>query len=495
MEVLSNPLRRVLDGLRSANWTQKQAAESWLRAYMRSYIPLVDTLLPLIIEAEPIRAETQAVACGATISRLAYQQAFDHETINYAVASLLALASFGAQAFAKALRASPLSKSHSRSVQRFFRKAAMGAEASYLDALIELVLALLRSDVSNEAGAAAAARNGVTHITTVELLQLLAVRGFLNAKRLGEFETCLLESLLFSIETGTVERQCKLLHALHTVINSRASEGQSRQDGTADGSKSAGKATHPQPHPLLLRAVRAALSSRRNKPALQHWTDFLLTATSLYSGSVADVLLPINECVCALLRSAVDDIHSAYIVRTASDSADSSCETTEVDITLLLNVGERVLLQALDATAHTNVRGSEHGGGLSQQAHEEGKDTGASTGLLGYVSNVFSSEPVPSAASLTAIQVANSVLRSLHRTVRTLHHLWTQLSGKQPSDVRGAALDRFAPKIRTRSRRSLERLFRSHSGEVVEALVDCWNAAGGSRQVSPAPRAFARYLH
>jgi hypothetical protein len=482
MEVLSNPLRRVLDGLRSSTWTKKQAAESWLRAYMRSYIPLVDTVLPLIIEAQPVREEVQVKACGTLINRLVYRQAFDHETVNYAVASLLALASFGAQAFAKALRGSALSKTHSRSVQRFYRQAAMGAEASYLDALIELVMALLRSDVPSAAGLASATCNGVTHTTAVELLQLLAVRGALNSKRLGEFESCLLESLLVSIEIGTVERQCKLLHALHTVINFRASESQSRQDGAGDVAKRAGKA-QAQPHPLLLRAVRAALSSRTNRPALQHWTDFLLTAASLYSGLVADVLLPINECVCALLRSAIDDINGAYVVRPDGDFANSSCDTTEVDITLLLNVGEHVLLQSLDATAHAS-RGSEHGAGLSQQASEESKDAGASTGLLGYVSNVFSSEPAPSAATQSALQVANSALRSLHHTVRTLHHLWTQLSGKQPADVRGAALERFAPKIRTRSRRSLERLFRSHSGEVVEALVDCWSAAGGSREVS-----------
>lgn len=75
-------------------------------------------------------------------------------------------------------------------------------------------------------------------------------------------------------------------------------------------------------------------------------------------------------------------------------------------------------------------------------------------------------------------------MRSLHHTVRTLDSIWAStraITAAEVGSVRFEALTTLMTKVRSRCRKSLERLYRLHSGDVVEALVDCWEKGVGDQ--------------
>lgn len=84
-------------------------------------------------------------------------------------------------------------------------------------------------------------------------------------------------------------------------------------------------------------------------------------------------------------------------------------------------------------------------------------------------------------------------MRSLHHTVRTLDSVWAStraITSAEIGSVHSDALASLMAKVRSRCRKSLERLYRLHSGDVVEALIDCWEASadGQNPQVSMSGR-------
>lgn len=93
------------------------------------------------------------------------------------------------------------------------------------------------------------------------------------------------------------------------------------------------------------------------------------------------VILPLNECVCKQLRSALGEITNA--ARSGSQVADVMAYTTDADFVMLLNAIERLVLLSLSHLPSTAL--------LDEDILLE-KPSQESGGLLGYVSNVFSAD-------------------------------------------------------------------------------------------------------
>ncbi|CAD6893213.1 unnamed protein product [Tilletia laevis] len=546
--MLNLPLTIVLDALKSADVELRQTGETWLRVNLRTYARLLDALLPGIILPGCIRADLGSSTAPKTpkrrpelvsitkvgpdlkVERLVYDAPFDLQTVNATLATLSAMARFGGQGFTKAIRASSASKSTD---SRLSKHAANVGAYSYQDLITDTMVTLLRSDFEREYALTAALSVTATHAHAVEIVQTIAARATYDPARLVSLETTLVECLLVSVQLGSVVRQNKLLHALHSVIHQRSrfwgggdaprSEMLNRRlpSGPIDTVESSAPVegtstsrTALVPHKLLLPLLKAALSDPSSRPVLSHWADFVLMTAPYYRKSQSAFLLPLQDALCSLLRSSLSNLSGIYITKGGNKASGGglqrTTETTETEIMLFINMTERVLLQCLgeeDARGETE-NADVAAAGLSEKtgaAAERGPDSavgaGAGTGILGLVTNVFSSDSPSSPSTGTSIPSASS--RNLQQTIAALHAVWmfARASGsaaggagsgdpKQVSKTASgsasvsqsrahmvAAHVNIASKVQARARRGLEKLYSSHSGEVVETLVACWYSA------------------
>ncbi len=92
-------------------------------------------------------------------------------------------------------------------------------------------------------------------------------------------------------------------------------------------------------------------------------------------------ILPLNECVCKQLKSALYEITSAS--QASARSTDVTAYTTDADFVMFLNAIERLVLLSLSHHQHSS---SIEDDGMNDKPNQE------SSGLFGYMSNVFSSD-------------------------------------------------------------------------------------------------------
>ncbi|KAJ1018688.1 hypothetical protein NDA13_006376 [Ustilago tritici] len=141
------------------------------------------------------------------------------------------------------------------------------------------------------------------------------------------------------------------------------------------------------------------------------------------------------------------------------ESHDTECSFLESDLLLLINLAERSLMLATGsgASKHPNVaagRGeasaaadSAAAGPLSPTINDKsGQQDSSASGLLGYVSNVFSSDGGAGAE-------------------------------KTETDAKSLLLDAIKSKVQLRCRRTLERIYCAHPTETVESLLHCWQSS------------------
>ncbi|PWN52444.1 hypothetical protein IE53DRAFT_367211 [Violaceomyces palustris] len=502
IDVLHAPMLIIVDKLRSSDGDERQLAESWLRSSLKSYTRLVDSLFVHLLDPSVARRSV-VLACGSIkIDAQEYTKPFDQEQVNYTLSVILSLAKFGGQGFTRALKTSGMGKTSNISLAELIDQGVISTQSSYLDVLLDAVTVFLQSEPEPGLTSHMAKANAATHSLAIDLLQTIVPRGSLDAARLRQLESLLVESVLLSIASAKLERQNKMLHALHSVIHAQATSsapinglerrmpstslhGDGREEGFSAEIPPISKPTSKTiaPHPLLLEMIRRGLATQSNRPVLQHWADFVLMTISYYRKNVTSLLLPINECVCSLLQQSLEEIDASYALplsrpslgaSTLLQATDAACLTSDSDLTLLINVSERVLLQALGEDPQVSrATRDESVSGQSSTEKSLASTADGSGGLLGYVSNVFAPDtptiPGPSPLALSERS------QNLHLAVRTLHSAWA-MSEKAGSerDAKTLMLENLTSKVKLRCRRAFERIYRAHSGEVVEYLVDCW---------------------
>ncbi|PWZ01195.1 hypothetical protein BCV70DRAFT_199555 [Testicularia cyperi] len=546
---MRGPLLQVLDRLRSPDFEERQRAEAWLRSNMRSYAKVVDPLLHVLLQNRPeVQSSTLDLQHGLQVNRNRFVEPFDQQQVLYALHTLLSLSRFGGHGFCRALATTPLSSSLSIRTRLFIRQKIVDGNSSFLDVLLDECSRWLTLYPSKELRTATEESAIALRAAAVDLVQTVTQRGAASRSKLERFEAHLIEALLISIHGGSTGIQNKLLHTLHTVLSARASQhsnpvdrlqrrssttsqlhelpGRSNEDSigpaegsaivtaasraqtssavshssaSASGSMNAGSSTL-RPHPLLLATLQRGFSTPSNRVVLQHWSDFVLTTLSYYRRSAASLLLPLNETLCQLVDRALVEVSASYMpsanrptfgAELMVQPHDGECPILESDLTLLINLAERTLMQAADAGADTTGPGrdtfkeptlpypvalADRVDGDGKPGQESAGNGGGGTGLLGYVSNVFSSDGNGAAERNDTIGEGRS--RSLRTTVAMLHRVWTSCGSELPNvDARSLSLDNMMAKIKLRCRRALERIYRAHSAETIESLVDCWSRA------------------
>ena len=260
---------------------------------------------------------------------------------------------------------------------------------------------MLQSEPKASLAPAMQSFNTVAQNLSVELLQALVARGEVDTVTLQSLESAVVQKLYFCVHTGRLDMQNKLLHLLHSIIvasiASSEGRGQSQLDrGTEvmnlqDAPQVSKRESHAV-HPLLVQTLVDGISTPSNRPLLQHWLDFVMMTVPQFKETLNAVVTPLTDCVCRQLRLALTEILEA--------SADGPCDddiisyTTDADFMMLLTVLERLSLLSMTRTAMEQPQDED------QQGPE--KNVQESSGLLGYMSNVFSSDGTVNAADDSA---------------------------------------------------------------------------------------------
>ena len=283
-------------------------------------------------------------------------------------------------------------------------------DASYLDILVNILLrwASWLKRINMDANVACSAAqseprigwsfsmqplNTVMQSYAIELLQLIVSRGEAETPSVESIEATAIGKLYLLIHKGRLDLQNKWLHLLHSVISASISKLEStrqavsgKQDdlvleNTQD--KDPDLSHRYVMNPLLIQTLIDGLSVRSNRPVLQHWLDFVLMAVPQFQPALHAVVGPLNDCLCRQVLFALGDV-----LRMSSQShsyvENLVATVTDADFTMLLNGLERLILLSLAYTSEVDVS-EDDPNALEKSASEVG-------GLLGYVSNVFSSD-------------------------------------------------------------------------------------------------------
>ena len=233
--------------------------------------------------------------------------------------------------------------------------------------------------------------NIVSQNLSVDLLQALVARGEVDPVSLQSLESAVVQKLYFCIHTGRLDLQNKLLHLLHSIIVASIAtsedRGASQIDRSAeamnlqDAPQASKKESHAV-HPLLVQTLVDGISTPSNRSLLQHWLDFVMMTVPQFKETLKAVVIPLTDCICRQLRLALTEILDASA--DGPRDADIVSYTTDADFMMLLTVLERLSLLSMTRATTEQPQDEE------QQAAE--KNIQESSGLLGYVSGVFSSD-------------------------------------------------------------------------------------------------------
>ena len=247
--------------------------------------------------------------------------------------------------------------------------------------------------------------NAVIQSTAVELLQLIVARGDVDSISTESIEAIVVGKLYFSIHMVRLDLQNKLLHLLHSLISALTANLETAQrnavskrpeESQPDSATAQEKAPDPSirypVNPLLIQALIDGISTRSNRPVLQHWLDFILTAIPQFQPALQALVAPLNDCLCRQLLSSLSEVLKASSQSQSRDYADDiSTSVTEAEMIMFLNGLERLILLSLAYTSEPDTSEDE------TSALE--KPSGETSGLLGYVSGVFSSDSTQSVPS------------------------------------------------------------------------------------------------
>ncbi|KAK7063885.1 dopey-N domain-containing protein [Favolaschia claudopus] len=473
------PMMVVLDTLKNEDPCLRRIGESWMRCSLKSYLRILDPLLFDLLDPTIRRIPNTTKVKGRELNGFYYERAFDQRYANHLLEILLGVIRFGGQSFAKTARGTSIKRSHhSGLIQRVEAMGIPDSEPSYLEVLIEVLLRFLSSEPKPALDPAMQPNNIGIQSTVVDLLQAIVARGEVDPVTVEVIEALVVGKLYFCVHRARLDLQNKLLHLLHSLIyavtaGDGSTSGKQRQgDGSVDGSAapdpSQESAIRAFPvNPLLIQTLVDGIATPTNRPVLQHWLDFVLMAVPQFQPTLQAAVTPLNECMCRQLLASLGDILKVTF-KDGLFTEDLTSTATDAEFFMLLGGLERLVLLSLAYPAEPSSAEDE------QAPTEKVSDN---SGLLGYVSGVFSSESAQTLGGDDQLTAKSPGYRSLHEGVRVLYLIWSTLqwSDRDTWSSKDDTLSFIYNRTRLRCRRVLEHLFRVQSAEVFESIIDCWN--------------------
>ncbi|KAK7025465.1 hypothetical protein VNI00_015993 [Paramarasmius palmivorus] len=459
------PMMIVLDALKDDDPRLRRVGETWMRCNLKSYIRVLDPILFELLDPSIHRTLTSMKVSGREITSYSYERPFDQRYIYHLLEMLLSIVRFGGQGFAKTARTASIKRSyHAPLVQRVEAAGFLESDINYLDVLVELTLRFLQSEPRSALEPTMQPQNISIHSTSLDLLQVIVSRGEISPISVEAIEAVIIGKLYFFVHSGRIDLQNKLLHLLHSVITASLAFDDSARGGNGELGIDATARSYFV-NPLLVQTLMDGIAMQSNRPVLQHWLDFVLMAVPQFQPTLQIVVPPLNDCVCRQLLISLKGL-LALSSHDQEYVEDAKSTVTDAEFIMLLNALERLILLGLTYTTEEVAPDEDP---LASEKPLE------NTSLLGYMSNVFSSDRQNSDEQLTPRSPA---YRALHDGVRVLYLIWCTLSWSNPGtpSARDEALSLIYNRTRQRCRRVLEHIFRVQSGEVFESMVECWNA-------------------
>jgi hypothetical protein len=219
--------------------------------------------------------------------------------------------------------------------------------------------------------------------TSVDLLQAIISRGEVDNLTLGIVEAAVIGKLYYCIHSKRLDLQNKLLHLLHSLISASLSNLNPNKPKHAQESIQDFGPRSFDVNPLLIQILVDGIATPTNRPVFQHWLDFVLMSVPQFQPALEIVISPLNDCLCQQLLLALEDVRLASI-KDILGAEDISSTTTDTEMIMFLNGLERLILLSLAHTSESHQSEED-----ANVAEKTGQDSG---GILGYVSNVFSSD-------------------------------------------------------------------------------------------------------
>ena len=234
--------------------------------------------------------------------------------------------------------------------------------------------------------------NCVIQSLTVDLLQMLVSRGDTDEISLENIQAAVVSKLYFSIHTGRLDLQNKLLHLLHSVLSASSALNPSTSKTEISPALSHVRSTRTSQegvrgektaNPLFVQTLVDGISVQHNRPLYHQWLDFILMTIPQFQHTLRTTISPLIDCVCNRLRlSLTDVVQASYASRAGAE--DKPLAVTDAELLTYLNALERLVMLSLSNRA-SFAQLEEDGMALERSPHDGG-------GLFGYVTTVFASE-------------------------------------------------------------------------------------------------------
>ncbi|KAH6916730.1 Dopey, N-terminal-domain-containing protein [Coprinopsis sp. MPI-PUGE-AT-0042] len=483
------PLMCVLETLKSSDPELYRVGETWMRSSLKSYLRLLDPILHDLLDPAVLRTAHTFNVKKREIAGYFYERPFDQRIMNHLIELLLSIVSFAGQGFSKAAMSSSIRRSlHPGLVQRVESMGLSDANRSYMDVLTEALLRIIESEPKDQLAATMGPLNRLLQSNAIQLLQMIVARGDVDQVSVAALESIIVKKLYFAVHTESIDLQNKLLHLLHSItslsmvnIENARRAALAAREAQPEGSAFPDQALEELPgynlNPLLVQTLIDGISLPSNRPVIQHWLDFVLMAVPQFQPALQAAIVPLNECLCRQLRTTLKQIKSMGDPGQGYHG-DMLTLPSELDLIILTNGLERLVLLGLAYTAEESAGDDDT---TMQEKQAE------STGLLGYVSTVFSGDGSSSAVPNLSVARSSVGYRSLDEGISVLYTIWASLIWKPPStwSPKDESLAQIYSRSRARCRRALEHLFRMQSAEVFESIIDWWNKDISLQESSP----------
>lgn len=482
------PMMIVLDTLKSDDPSLRRIGETWMRCSLKSYLRVLDPILYELLDQSIHRIPSTAKVRGKELQNFIYERPFDQRYTHHLLEMLLSIIRFGGQGFSKTAKSTAIRRSHHIGlVQRVESCGILDPNASYLDALVDILLRFLQSEPKASLNATMQPSNASIQSSAIDLLQAIVARGEIDTI-VEDVETIVVQKLYLCIHLSRLDLQNKLLHLLHSVISVSTTQDESsrqvnreKQDGSTYNSSTGhdGNVTTRSysGDSLLIQTLIDGIAVRTNRPVLQHWLDFLLMAVPQFQPALQAVVGPLNDCICHQLSTSLRDVlHVSSQGQNYTEDLPSF--TTDAEMIMLLNGLERMVSLSLAYTSELSSSDDETP--TMEKAAPE------NSGLLGMVSNVFGSDTTQQVPE-DQLTARSPAYRSLDEGIRVLYSIWGTLVWTNPQTwaSKDESLSVIYNRTRVRCRRVLEHLFRVQSAEVFESIVDCWSKDLPGSKISP----------
>ncbi|KAJ8582095.1 hypothetical protein M405DRAFT_582865 [Rhizopogon salebrosus TDB-379] len=464
---LKVPLMIVLETLKRDDPSLRRVGETWMRCNLRSYIRVLEPILRDLLDPSIRRTSSASSVSGKEIRGYVYERPFDQRYVAHLLEILLSVVQFGGQGFAKSARSTFLKRSYDHVLLQRLSSAGIDPDTSYLDALIEVLSRFLQSEPKDQIAPTMQPLNTVIQSSAIDLLQAIVARGEVEMLAVEMLEPAVIGKLFICVHLHRLDLQNKLLRFLHSIISASTSYAQKNslpEDRSTESSQESGKQGYTV-NSLLTQTITDGIAVPRNRPMMQHWLDFVLMAVPQFQPALQSIISPIADCLCRQLRSLLSDA-----LKASKPLADGSHPrvATDAEFIMLLNALERLIVLGLTQKTDANLQEDD-----TPVQERPGAESG---GILGYVSNVFTTDNATSSVE-HQLTSHSPGYKSLHDGIRVLLAIWVNMVWHDTSSLRPEvdSLSMIFNRAHSRCRRVLEHLFRAHPTEVLESIIECWD--------------------